>query len=142
MTSHTEWAASVDTRRVREPWRADASAVAAESVVLPTPPLPVTRMTLTAALPPSRVVRIRRANGYWLHPTGRKHGCRLGMGQPPHGDPSRERRTLVVRPRPHGPALRRSRRRALGCGTCLTESTSSLHTGSWSRPATGSDTSW
>src|SRR5674476_978496 len=45
--SPSEWAASVDMTNVLMPWRAACTAVAAAVVVLPTPPLPVKRMTLT-----------------------------------------------------------------------------------------------
>src|ERR671930_1233794 len=45
--SPSEWAGSVERTIVRSPCRAHRSAVAAATDVLPTPPLPVKRMTLT-----------------------------------------------------------------------------------------------
>src|SRR6476619_6320895 len=50
--SASECAASVDSTRVRFPARADATAVPAAAVVLPTPPLPVKRMTRTVPCRP------------------------------------------------------------------------------------------
>src|SRR5512143_912864 len=48
--SASECAASVERTRVRRPARAEAAAVPAAAVVLPTPPLPVKRMTRTRRL--------------------------------------------------------------------------------------------
>ncbi len=47
--SASEWAASVESTRVRRPAAAASAAVPAARVDLPTPPLPVKRRTLTSA---------------------------------------------------------------------------------------------
>src|SRR4051794_4350036 len=79
-TSANEWAGSVDRTRVRCPASAQASAVAAATVVLPTPPLPVNSRILilrTSSAHPRLEVLERGADdatlGPALHETGNRH---------------------------------------------------------------------